>query len=197
MFTMHGTIMVFFVAMPLLLGAFGNFLVPLMIGARDMAFPRLNMLSIWTLIIASVVMLTSFFVPRGAAAAGWTAYPPLPAVPDYSEVYWGQNLWILAVALEFASFLMGGVNILTTTINLRAPGMSLWRLPLMVWMQCTAAVLFMLSVGPLIAGAVMLLLDRLAVTSFFLPAQGGEPLLWQHLFWFFGHPEVYGSCCRG
>ena len=191
MFTMHGTIMVFFVAMPLLLGAFGNFLVPLMIGARDMAFPRLNMLSVWTLAVASVVLLVSFFVPGGAAAAGWTAYPPLSAVPKYSEVNWGQNLWILAVALEFTSFLMGGINLLTTTINLRAPGLSLFRLPLMVWFQCTAAVLFMLSVGPLIAGAVMLLLDRLAGTSFFLPTGGGQPLLWQHLFWFFGHPEVY------
>jgi cytochrome c oxidase subunit 1 len=191
MFTMHGTIMVFFVAMPLLLGAFGNFLVPLMIGARDMAFPRLNMLSIWTLAVASVVLLVSFFVPGGAAASGWTAYPPLSAVPEYSEVDWGQNLWILAVALEFTSFLMGGINLLTTTINLRAPGLSLFRLPLMVWFQCTAAVLFMLSVGPLIAGAVMLLLDRLAGTHFFLPMGGGQPLLWQHLFWFFGHPEVY------
>ncbi len=191
MFTMHGTIMVFFVAMPLLLGAFGNFLVPLMIGAQDMAFPRLNMLSVWTLALASVVLLGSFFVSGGAAASGWTAYPPLSAVPEYSGVSWGQNLWIFAVALEFVSFLMGGVNLLTTSINLRAPGLSLFRLPLMVWMQCTASVLFMLSVGPLIAGAVMLLLDRLAGTSFFLPSGGGDPLLWQHLFWFFGHPEVY------
>jgi cytochrome c oxidase subunit 1 len=191
MFTMHGTIMVFFVAMPLLLGAFGNFLVPLMIGARDMAFPRLNMLSVWTLALASGVLMASFFVPGGAAASGWTAYPPLSAVPAYSEVNWGQTLWILAVALEFTSFLMGGINVLTTTINMRVPGLSWFRLPLMVWMQCTAAVLFMLSVGPLIAGAIMLLLDRLAGTSFFLPAGGGEPLLWQHLFWFFGHPEVY------
>jgi cytochrome c oxidase subunit 1 len=191
MFTMHGTIMVFFVAMPLLLGAFGNFLVPLMIGTRDMAFPRLNMLSVWTLALASVLLLLSFFVSGGAAASGWTAYPPLSAVPEYTEVDWGQNLWILAVALEFVSFLMGGINILTTTINLRAPGLSLFRLPLMVWLQCTAAVLFMLSVGPLIAGAVMLLLDRVAGTFFFIPSGGGEPLLWQHLFWFFGHPEVY------
>ena len=191
MFTMHGTIMVFFVAMPLLLGAFGNFLVPLMIGARDMAFPRLNMMSVWTLALASVVLLASFWVEGGAAASGWTAYPPLSAAAVYSEVDWGQNLWILAVALEFTSFLMGGINVLTTTINMRAPGLSLFRLPMMVWMQCTAAILFMLSVGPLIAGAVMLLLDRLAGTGFFLPEQGGEPLLWQHLFWFFGHPEVY------
>jgi cytochrome c oxidase subunit 1 len=191
LFTMHGTIMVFFVAMPLLLGAFGNFLVPLMIGARDMAFPRLNMLSVWTLALASIVLLVSFFVPGGAASSGWTAYPPLSAIPAYTEVDWGQNLWLLAVALEFASFLLGGVNLLTTVANLRAPGLSLWRLPLMVWFQGIAAVLFLLSVGPLIAGAVMLLLDRVAGSGFFVPALGGEPLLWQHLFWYFGHPEVY------
>jgi cytochrome c oxidase subunit 1 len=189
--TMHGTIMVFFVAMPILLGAFGNFLIPLMIGAQDMAFPRLNMLSVWVLTLASLVLLASFFVPGGAAASGWTAYPPLSAKAIYTGVEWGQNLWIIALALEFSSFIMGGINFITTTINMRAPGLSLFRLPLMIWMQFTAAVLFMLSVGPLIAGAVMLLLDRLAGTSFFLPEGGGQPLLWQHLFWFFGHPEVY------
>jgi len=189
--TMHGTIMVFFVAMPILLGAFGNFLIPLMVGARDMAFPRLNMLSVWTFALSSLVLLISFFVPGGAAAAGWTGYPPLSAKPIYTGVDWGLNLWILALALEFASFLMGGVNFLTTTVNLRAPGLSMLRLPLLVWMQITAAVLFMLSVGPLIAGAVMLLMDRVVGTSFYLPEGGGDPLLWQHLFWFFGHPEVY------
>jgi len=189
--TMHGTIMVFFVAMPILLGAFGNFLIPLMIGAQDMAFPRLNMLSVWTFALSSLVLLISFFVPGGAAAAGWTGYPPLSAKAIYTGVDWGLNLWILALALEFASFLMGGINFLTTTVNLRAPGLSMFRLPLLVWMQITAAVLFMLSVGPLIAGAVMLLLDRVAGTSFYLPEGGGDPLLWQHLFWFFGHPEVY------
>ncbi|MEE9521815.1 MAG: cbb3-type cytochrome c oxidase subunit I [candidate division NC10 bacterium] len=189
--TMHGTVMVFFVAMPILLGAFGNFLIPLMIGAQDMAFPRLNMLSVWVLALSSVVLLASFFVPGGAAASGWTAYAPLSAKAVYTGVDWGQNLWIIALALEFASFLMGGVNFLTTAINMRAPGLSLFRLPLMLWMELTAAILFLLSVGPLIAGAVMLLLDRLAGTSFFLPEGGGQPLLWQHLFWFFGHPEVY------
>src|SRR3970040_940376 len=189
--TMHGTIMVFFVAMPILLGAFGNFLIPLMVGARDMAFPRLNMLSVWTFALSSLVLLISFFVPGGAAAAGWTGYPPLSAKPIYTGVDWGLNLWILALALEFASFLMGGVNFLTTPINLRAHGLSMFRLPLLIWMQMTAAILFMLSVGPLIAGAVMLLLDRVAGTSFYLPQGGGDPLLWPHLFWFFGHPEVY------
>jgi cytochrome c oxidase subunit 1 len=188
---MHGTIMVFFVAMPILLGAFGNFLIPLMIGARDMVFPRLNMLSVWTFALASLVMLASFFVPGGAASAGWTAYPPLSAKAAYTGVEWGLNLWILGLALEFASFLMGGVNYLTTVIALRAPGMTLTRVPLAVWQQLAAATLFLLSVGPLIGGAVMLLLDRTLGTGFYAPELGGDPLLWQHLFWFFGHPEVY------
>jgi len=189
--TMHGTLMVFFVAMPFLLGAFGNYLIPLMVGAPDMAFPRLNMMSIWTLIPASLIMLASFFVPGGAAAAGWTSYAPLSADATFTGVNWGINLWIIGLAMEFASFLMGGVNFMVTAINMRAPGLTLSRLPLLVWMQMTAAVLFMLSVGPLIAGAVMLLFDRTIGTSFFLPAKGGDALLWQHLFWFFGHPEVY------
>lgn len=189
--TMHGTIMVFFVGMPFLLGAFGNFLLPLMIGARDMAFPRLNMMSVWTLFLASLVMIASFFVEGGAASAGWTGYAPLSADPIHTGVTWGLNLWILGLALEFTSFLMGGINFLTTTITMRAPGMTMYRLPLMVWMQITAAVIFMLSVGPLIAGAILLLLDRTVGTGFFIPELGGDPLLWQHLFWFFGHPEVY------
>ncbi|MFQ5519910.1 MAG: cbb3-type cytochrome c oxidase subunit I [Candidatus Methylomirabilia bacterium] len=189
--TMHGTIMVFFVAMPILLGAFGNFLIPLMIGARDMAFPRLNMMSFWTFAVAALVLLISFVVPGGAASAGWTGYPPLSAKVDYTGVGLGLDLWILAHALEFAAFLMGGVNFLTTAIAMRALGMTLLRLPMVIWQQLTAALLFLLSVGPLIAGAVMLLADRNLGTHFFLPEGGGEPLLWQHLFWFFGHPEVY------
>ncbi len=189
--TMHGTIMVFFVAMPILLAAFGNFLLPLMIGAQDMAFPKLNRLSFWVFFLASLVLISSFFVPGGAAAAGWTGYPPLSARAAYTGVNWGLNLWLVALALEFASFLMGGVNFLTTAMTLRAPGMSFFRLPLIVWMQLTAAIVFMLSVGPLIAGAVMLLMDRVVGTTFYLPEGGGQPLLWQHLFWFFGHPEVY------
>ena len=189
--TMHGTVMVFFVAMPLLLGAFGNYLIPLMIGANDMAFPRLNMMSFWTLFTASVVLTISMFVPGGPAAAGWTSYAPLSDNPIYTGVTWGQNLWILAVALEFGSFLMGGINFLTTTLNMRAPGMTFSRLPLLVWMEITAAVVFLLSVGPLIGGALMLLMDRTLGTSFFRADGGGDPLLWEHLFWFFGHPEVY------
>lgn len=189
--TMHGTIMVFFMAMPILLGGFGNYLLPIMVGAPDMAFPRLNMMSVWTLFLASCVMLSSFVVAGGPAAGGWTSYPPLSADPQWTGVDMGVNLWILALALEFASFLMGGVNFLVTAINMRVPGMSLVRMPLFVWMQLTAAVLFMLSVGPLVAGAFMLLLDRTLHTAFFRPEGGGDPLLWQHLFWFFGHPEVY------
>jgi cytochrome c oxidase subunit I len=189
--TMHGTIMVFFVAMPLLLSVFGNFLIPLMIGARDMAFPKLNALSFWIFFLASVVLVSSFFVPQGPAAAGWTGYPPLSAKNEYTGGGYGIDLWLLSLALEFTSFLLGGINFLTTTTNLRAPGMTWFRLPVIVWMQLTAAVIFMLSVGPLIAGAILLLMDRNLGTTFYLADGGGDPLLWQHLFWFFGHPEVY------
>jgi cytochrome c oxidase subunit 1 len=189
--TMHGTIMVFFVAMPLLLSVFGNFLIPLMIGAKDMAFPKLNALSFWIFFLASVVLFASFFVPGGAAAAGWTGYPPLSAKNEYTGGGYGMDLWLLSLALEFASFLLGGINFLTTAMNLRAPGLTWFRLPVVVWMQLTAAVIFMLSVGPLIAGAILLLMDRNLGTTFYLAEGGGDPLLWQHLFWFFGHPEVY------
>jgi cytochrome c oxidase subunit I len=190
--TMHGTIMVFFVAMPVLLGAFGNFLIPLMVGAHDMAFPRLNMASFWTIFVGTVLLLLSFFVPNGASRAGWTNYVPLSDVPLYTGgVRWGEILWLLAVAIDFASVLMGGINFLTTAIAMRAPGMTMWRLPLLVWGELAASVMFMLSVGPLIAGAVMVLLDQLVGTGFFRPDKGADPLLWQHLFWFFGHPEVY------
>src|SRR3989338_3283685 len=139
--TMHGTIMVFFVAMPILLAAFGNFLIPLMIGAQDMAFPRLNRLSFWVFALASVILLVSFFVPGGAASAGWTGYPPLSAKAEYTGVHWGLNLWLLALALEFASFLLGGVNFLTTVVTMLAPGLSLWRLPLVIWQLVTASCL--------------------------------------------------------
>ena len=189
--TMHGTVMVFFVAMPFLLGGFGNYLIPIMVGADDMAFPRLNAMSFWTQFLASLVLIASMFAPEGPAASGWTAYTPLSDNPLYTGVYLGQDLWILATALEFASFLMGGVNFLTTVFNMRAPGMSLMRLPLFVWMEITAALVFLLSVGPLIAAAIMLLLDRRLGTGFFRPDKGGDPLMWEHLFWFFGHPEVY------
>ncbi len=189
--TMHATIMVFWVAMPILLGGFGNFLIPLMVGADDMAFPKLNMASFWVFFVSSVILILSFFVPGGAASGGWTMYPPLSAKSAFSGVEWGANLWIIAVALEIISMLIGGINFITTTINMRAKGLSLFRLPVMLWMEVVANLLFMFSVGPLVAGAVMLLLDRTLGTGFYDPGQGGDPLLFQHLFWFFGHPEVY------
>jgi cytochrome c oxidase subunit 1 len=189
--TMHGTIMVFWVAMPILISGFGNYLLPLMVGAEDMAFPRLNMMSYWTFLISTVILMASFFVGGGAFSGGWTAYPPLSNDVKYLGVEWGGHLWILAVALEFVSMLMGGINLLTTTITMRAKGLTYFRMPLFVWMVDIASVIFMFSVGPLIAGAIMLLMDRLFGMGFFSPAAGGDPLLYQHLFWFFGHPEVY------
>ncbi|GIW42778.1 MAG: cytochrome-c oxidase [Candidatus Binatia bacterium] len=189
--TMHGTIMMFFVAMPLLLGAFGNYLVPLMVGARDMAFPRLNMVSVWTLGLASAIFLASFFVEEGPAAAGWTNYTPLSADPAFTGVGVGFDLWLVAVFVDFAAVLMSGINVLTTALNLRASGLTLMRLPLFVWTQIVAAVLFLFSAGPLMGAILMLLADRHWGTGFFLADRGGSPLLWQHLFWFFGHPEVY------
>jgi len=191
LFTMHATIMVFFAVMPILIGAFGNFLIPLMIGARDMAFPVLNMLSFWTAVPAGILMLASFFVPGGAAATGWTAYPPLSAVPSYSGVEWGQNLWIISLAILGLSSMMGSINYITTIINMRAPGMTFFRLPLVIWFLFLTAILLLLALPVLTSAAVMLLFDRTLGTSFYLPQGGGEPLLWQHLFWFFGHPEVY------
>ena len=191
--TMHGTLMIFWVAMPILLGFFGNLTIPLMIGARDMAFPLLNMMSYWTFFISSVVIMASFFVPGGPFAGGWTAYAPLSANSELTGVNWGINLWAIGLALEFAAVLMGGINFVVTPFVLRARGMSLMRLPLIIWMVVIASLLFMLSVGPLIAGTFMLLLDKNVGTHFYLVTGEavGDPLLWQHLFWFFGHPEVY------
>ncbi|HVN86636.1 MAG TPA: cbb3-type cytochrome c oxidase subunit I [Candidatus Binatia bacterium] len=191
LFTMHATIMVFFVVMPILVGCFGNFLIPLMIGARDMAFPVLNMLSFWVGAAAGVIMLAGFFVPGGHAAAGWTSYAPLSSVPVYSGVEWGQNLWCISILVLGVSSLMGSINYITTIINMRAPGMTLFRLPLTIWALFIVAILLLLALPVLSAALGLLLLDRMAGTTFFLPSGGGEPLLWQHLFWFFGHPEVY------
>ncbi|GIL16839.1 MAG: cytochrome-c oxidase [Oligoflexia bacterium] len=192
--TMHGTIMIFWVAMPVLLAALGNLLIPIMIGADDMAFPTLNMISYWVFFLSTVVLIASFFVPGGAFAGGWTAYPPLSA-NGYTAHGWsvglGGNLWIIAVALEFVAFLIGGINFIVTTFNMRAPGLTWFRLPMMVWMMLSAVLIFMFAVGPLIAGAAMLLLDRTVGTGFYNPAAGGDPILFQHMFWFFGHPEVY------
>ncbi len=190
-FTMHATIMIFFAVMPILVGCFGNFLIPLMIGARDMAFPLLNMLSFLSAIPAGIIMLSSFFVAHGPAAAGWTAYPPLSAVPAYTGVEAGQNMWIISLIILGFSSLMGSVNYITTVVNMRAPGMTWFRLPLVIWALFVTAILLLLALPVLTAGLGMLLFDRTLGTHFFLPEGGGEPLLWQHVFWFFGHPEVY------
>ena len=189
--TNHGTIMIFWVAMPVLVAAAGNFLIPLMIGCDDMVFPRLNRLSFQIFFLSALVLIASLHVPGGGFGGAWTAYPPLSSDPDFNLTPLGASLWLIAIALEFVAFLIGGINFVTTTMNARAPGMSLMRIPIVVWMIVIASILFMVSVGPLIAGAVMLLSDQIAGTAFYDPHNGGDPLLWQHLFWFFGHPEVY------
>ena len=189
--TNHGTIMIFWVAMPVLLATFGNFLIPLMIGCDDMVFPRLNRLSYQIFLLSAIVLIASFFVAGGGFGGAWTAYPPLSAQAKYNMTQYGATLWLIAVALEFVAFLLGGINFITTLMNSRAKGMKMYDIPIVLWMIVLASILFMASVGPLIAGAVMLLFDQTLGTGFFDPAQGGDPILWQHLFWFFGHPEVY------
>ena len=201
--TMHGTIMVFFFISYVLVSGFGNYLIPLQIGARDMAFPFLNMLSYWIALLSAAVMLLSFLVEGGAAAAGWTAYPPLSAIASASPGSGlDQTVWLLSMALFIVSFTMSGLNYIATIFSMRAPGMSMMRMPLTVWSYFISAILGVLAFPPLTAAAIMLLFDRHLGTSFFLPGglvvanqllphQGGSPLLWQHLFWFLGHPEVY------
>jgi cytochrome c oxidase subunit 1 len=189
--TNHGSIMVFWVAMPVLLAGFGNFLIPLMCGCDDMVFPRINRLSYQLFLLSALVLITSWFVPGGGFGGAWTAYPPLSAVGKYNLTPMGSSMWVMAVALEFVAFLLGGINFIVTAMNARAPGMRAFDVPLAVWMIVVASLLFMASVGPLIAGAVMLLFDQNLGTGFFNPTRGGDPVLWQHLFWFFGHPEVY------
>ncbi len=189
--TNHGSIMIFWVAMPVLIAAFGNFLIPLMVGADDMVFPKINRLSYQVFFVSAVLILASLFVEGGGFGGAWTAYPPLSAQGDYNLSSLGATLWLIAVALEFIAFLLGGINFITTMMNSRAPGMKAYDIPLVCWMIVIASILFMLSVGPLIAGAIMLLFDQTIGTGFFDPARGGDPILWQHLFWFFGHPEVY------
>ncbi|MBO6573886.1 MAG: cbb3-type cytochrome c oxidase subunit I [Rhodothermales bacterium] len=195
---MHGTIMVFLGIVPLAVGAFGNYVVPLQIGAPDMAFPKLNMASYWVFFVGGIVMLASFWVPAGAAKAGWTSYPPLADIETM-----GQTMWLIGMIFLITSSLLGAVNFITTIIQLRAPGMTLWRMPFFVWAQLVTSFLLLLAFPPLEAAGVLQLFDRLAGTSFFLPsglvvsgevldvAGGGSPLLWQHLFWFLAHPEVY------
>jgi cytochrome c oxidase subunit 1 len=190
--TMHGTIMIFFVIIPLLSGAFGNFLIPLMVGARDMAFPRLNMLSYWILWPGFITILAAFFAEGGAAASGWTAYPPLSALPDMVPGSGtGQTLWIVSLLFIGTGSIMGAVNYITTVIMLRAPGMHMFRLPMTIWALFITAILQLLATPVLTAALILLLLDRTIGTHFFLPEGGGQPLLWQHLFWFYSHPAVY------
>jgi len=189
--TNHGAIMIFWVAMPVLIAAFGNYLIPLMIGCDDMVFPKLNRLSYQIFLLSALILIGSFYVPGGGFAGAWTMYPPLSAKPEYGLTPLGSTLFIVAVALEFVAFLMGGINFVTTAMNSRAPGMRMYDIPVVVWMIVVASILFMASVGPLIAGAIMLLFDQNLGTAFFNPDKGGDPVLWQHLFWFFGHPEVY------
>ena len=193
LFTMHATIMVFFVVVPILVGAFGNFLIPLMIGTRDMAFPVLNMLSFWLAVVAAIVMAIGFFVPGGHAASGWTGYAPLSADPQWTGVDWGQNLWAISLLIQGFSSLVGSINYITTIINMRAPGMTLFRMPLVIWSLFIVAILLLLAFPVLSSALALLIFDRLAGTTFFTATVegGGDPLLWQHLFWFFGHPEVY------
>jgi len=189
--TNHGSIMIFWVAMPVLIAAFGNFLIPLMLGCDDMVFPKINRLSYQIFLLSAIVLLCSFFVEGGAFGGAWTSYPPLSAKGQYSLTPLGSSFWLVAVALEFVAFLLGGINFITTTMNSRAPGMKMYDIPIVVWMIVIASMLFMASVGPLIAGAVMLFMDQQVGTAFYDPDRGGDPILWQHLFWFFGHPEVY------
>jgi cytochrome c oxidase subunit 1 len=189
--TNHGTIMIFWVAMPVLVAAFGNFLIPLMCGCDDMVFPKINRLSYQIFLLSTIVLLSSFFVPGGGFGGAWTAYPPLSAKAQYNLTDLGSSIWVVAVALEFVAFLLGGINFVTTAMNSRAPGMKMTDIPIVVWTIVVASILFMASVGPLIAGAVMLFMDQQVGTAFYDPERGGDPLLWQHLFWFFGHPEVY------
>ncbi len=189
--TMHGTFMVFFAIMPLLVGVFGNYLIPLKIGAPDMAFPRINMASFWIAVPAGFLMLAGFFVEGGHASAGWTSYAPLSARPDLTGVSMGQILWCVSLIVLGLSSILGSFNYITTIINMRAPGMHWMRLPLSIWCLFVTAILVLLAM-PILSGAIiMLLFDQTLGTHFFAPAQGGQPLLWQHLFWFFGHPEVY------
>ena len=208
--TMHGTLMVFFVLTTAPQGGFGNYFLPLQIGAADMAFPRLNALSFWTTFVALLVLLGAFFVPGGAPLGGWTAYPPLSAVgqvagPGQGD---GMDMWILSIALFSIASLLNSINFITTVLELRATGMTLTRMPLTVWGWFTTAIISLLAFAVLLAAGLLLLLDRWGGTSFFLPSglvisdrvlnhSGGSPILWQHLFWFFGHPEVYIAILPG
>ncbi|GAC1308323.1 MAG: cbb3-type cytochrome c oxidase subunit I [Mucilaginibacter sp.] len=200
--TIHGTIMVFFVLTAGLSGTFANLLIPLQIGARDMASPFVNMLSYWFFLTACIIMLSSFFVQKGPASGGWTIYPPLSALPKaMSGSAEGMTLWLISMVSFVASSLMGGINYVSTVLNMRTKGMDLWKMPLTIWALFLTAILGVLSFPVLVAGVVLLIFDRSFGTSFYLsdivlngqvqPYVGGSPILFEHLFWFLGHPEVY------
>src|SRR3984957_13800562 len=195
---MHGTIMVFLGVVPLAVGGFGNFVMPLQIGAPDMAFPKLNMMSYWVYFLGGLVMLASFFVPNGAAQSGWTSYPPLSVIAPGQ-----QTMWLIGMVFLITSSLLGSMNFIVTIVQLRGKGLTWMRLPFFVWAQFVPSFLLLLAFPPLEAAGVLQLMDKLAGTSFFLPSGlvvsgrpleatgGGNPLMWQHLFWFLAHPEVY------
>jgi cytochrome c oxidase subunit 1 len=200
--TMHGTIMVFFVLTTAPQGGFGNYFLPIQIGAPDMAFPVLNMLSFWTTLLGFLVMLAAFIVPGGAPLHGWTGYAPMSALQSAGPGEGlGADLWIISIAIFCLGALMGALNFITTTLDMRAKGMTLMRMPLTCWAWFITAILGLLAFGVLLSGGILLLMDRNLGSSFFVPLgtvngqltghRGGSPLLWQHLFWFFGHPEVY------
>jgi cytochrome c oxidase subunit 1 len=209
MLTMHGTIMVFMVLTTAPQGGFGNYILPLQVGAADMCFPRLNMLSFWTTFLSFITLIAAFFVQGGAPMSGWTGYPPLSALNEATVGGYGQDLWILSIALFCIASLLGALNFIATTLQLRTKGLTMMRLPLTVWTWFVTAILGLLAFGVLLAAGVLLLLDRNLGTSFFVPGglvvsdqlitrhSGGSPILWQHLFWFFGHPEVYIAILPG
>ena len=199
--TMHGMIMVIYLLTALFLGGFGNYLIPLMVGARDMVFPYVNMLSFWVYFVAVLILIASMFVPGGSTGAGWTLYPPQAILPGTPGSDWGIILMLISLALFIVGFTMGGLNYVVTVLQARTRGMTLMRMPLTVWGIFMATVLALLAFPALLVGAIMMLLDKTIGTSFFMPAIvslgqqldhiGGSPILFQHLFWFFGHPEVY------
>jgi cytochrome c oxidase subunit 1 len=189
LFTMHGTIMIFLFVMPVFSG-FANYVMPLMIGAPDVAFPRINALSYWMVPAAGILMMLGFLVKGGAAAAGWTGYTPLSEQTAQLGEH-GQDLWIVGLILIAAASLLGSINFITTIFKMRAPGMTMFRMPIFVWNTLVTSLLGLLAIPVLAAALILLFIDRNLGGSFFDPAHGGNTILWQHMFWFFGHPEVY------
>ena len=199
--TMHGMIMVIYLLTALFLGGFGNYLIPLMLGARDMVFPYVNMISYWVYLFAVLLLLASFFTPGGPTGSGWTLYPPQAILPGTPGASWGITLMVISLAFFVIGFTMGGLNYVVTVLQARTRGMTLMRMPLTIWAIFTATILALLAFPALLVSAIMMSLDNLLGTSYFMPAivslgqqldhSGGSPVLFQHLFWFFGHPEVY------